>query len=90
MPTPGVRGRTEQLLVRVSPETHTALQLAQPFVRKRSMQDLVSTVIEDFLVNLRASDPGFEKALVGLRESEARTAGVLSRRSTSEGGGHAG
>lgn len=89
MPASRARGTTEQLLVRVSPETYTALQLAQPFVHRRSMQDLVSAIIEDFLVNLRERDLGFEKALIGLRESEARTAGVLSRRSTSEGN-HAG
>jgi hypothetical protein len=80
--------RPEQLLVRVSPETYTALQLAQAFEQKRSMQDLLAAVIDDFLVGLRATDVGFEKALVGLRESEARRAGVLSRRETS-GGAHA-
>lgn len=89
MPASRARGTTEQLLVRVSPETYTALQLAQPFVHRRSMQDLVSAIIEDFLVNLRAGNPGFEKALVGLRESDARSAGVLTRRTASEGGNHA-
>jgi hypothetical protein len=76
--------KTEQLAIRVSPETFSALQIAQPFVRRRSMQDLVAAIINDFLVDLRARDPGFEQALVGLRESEARSTGVLSRRTTSK------
>jgi hypothetical protein len=76
--------KTEQLLIRVPPEIYSALQVAQPFVRRRSMQDLVAAIIYDFLVDLRARDPGFEQALVGLRESEARSAGVLSRRTTSK------
>ena len=76
---------TEQLLVRVSPDTYTALQLAQPFAHRRSMQDLVAAIIDEFLTDLRAQDPGFEKALVGLRESEARAAGVLSRREATRG-----
>jgi hypothetical protein len=75
--------KSEQLLVRVSPETYSALQLAQPFVQRRSMQDLVAAIIQDFLTDLRAHDAGFEQALVGLRESQARSAGVLSRRTTS-------
>ncbi len=74
---------SEQLLVRVSPETYSALQLALPFVRRRSMQGLVAAIIQDFLIDLRAQDLGFEKALAGLRESQARKAGILSRRSTS-------
>ncbi len=69
---------SEQLIVRVSRETYSALQLAQPFVRRRSMQDLLSGIINDFLDKLRKDDGGFEKALVGLRESEARQEGVLS------------
>lgn len=72
--------KPEQILVRVPPETYSALQLAQPFVGRRSMQDLVSAVLEDFLADLRARDPGFQKAVVGLRESEARSVGVLMRR----------
>ena len=71
---------TEQLIVRVSLETYSAMQLAQPFAQRRSMQDLLSAIIDDFLDNLRASDDGFEKALVGLRESQARRQGVLSHR----------
>jgi hypothetical protein len=77
------KGNSEQLLVRVSPETYSALQLAQPFVQRRSMQDLVAAIIQDFLAELRGRDAGFEQALVGLRESQARSAGVLSRRTTS-------
>jgi hypothetical protein len=75
---------TEQLMIRVSPETYSALQIAQPFVSRRSMQDLVATIINDFLVDLRDRDPGFKQAIVGLRESEARREGVLSRRTTSK------
>lgn len=81
--------KTEQLIVRVSLETYSAMQLAQPFVQRRSMQDLLTSIIDEFLVNLRAGDAGFEKALVGLRESGARREGVLTRRTT-PGGGQAG
>ena len=70
----------ETILVRVSPDVYAALQLAQPFVQRRSMQDLLALIIDDFLESLRASDSGFEKALVGLRESQARREGVLTRR----------
>jgi hypothetical protein len=78
---------TQQLLIRVSAETYAALQLAQPFAHRRSMQDLLASVIDDFVENLRTQDPGYQKALTGLRESEARRDGVLTRRSAS--GGHA-
>jgi hypothetical protein len=44
------------------------------------MQDLVAAIIDEFLEDLRANDPGFEKALIGLQESQARRQGVLSRR----------
>lgn len=70
----------KQLITRVPMETYYALQLAYPFVRRDSMQDLVAGIIDDFLANLRATDPGFEKALAGFRESEARKERVLSRR----------
>ncbi len=70
------------ILVRVSPDVYAALQLAQPFVQRRSMQDLLVLIIDDFLKSLRASDSGFEKALVGLRESQARREGVLTHRTT--------
>jgi hypothetical protein len=80
--TAPAKGNSEQLLVRITPETYSALQLAQPFVQRRSMQDLVGAVIEDFLNDLRTRDPGFERALVGLRESQARRDGVLSHRTT--------
>jgi hypothetical protein len=81
MPTASSK-RTAPLIVRVSLDTYSAMQLAQPFAQRRSMQDLLSAIIDDFLSNLRANDAGFEKALVGLRESRARQAGVLSRRTT--------
>jgi hypothetical protein len=71
---------TELISVRVPIDVHAALQLAQPFVQRRSMQDLAAAIIDDFLDQLRHQDPGFEKALVGLRESQARREGVLSRR----------
>ena len=74
---------TEQVNVRVSTETYASLQLAQPFVQLRSLQDLLKMIIDDFLDDLRARDTGFEKALLGLRESEARRLGVLARRSAS-------
>jgi hypothetical protein len=77
---------TQQLLVRVSAETHAALQLAQPFAQRRSMQDLLAAIIDDFLADLRAQDPGYQKALTGLRESQARREGVLTRRSAARGG----
>lgn len=71
--------KPESILIRVSPETYAALQLAQPFVERRSMQDLVAMIVNDYLVALRTRNAGFEKALVGLRESQARQTGVLSR-----------
>jgi hypothetical protein len=76
-----VEGKSEALLVRVSLETYSALQLAQPFVHRRSMQDLLTAIIQDFLVDLRAQDAGFERALEGLRASQARDSGIVSRRS---------
>ena len=80
--TAAAKSNSEQLLIRVTPETYSALQLAQPFVQRRSMQDLVCSVIDDFLDDLRTRDPGYERALIGLRESQARRDGVLSRRTT--------
>jgi hypothetical protein len=44
------------------------------------MQDLLATIIDSYLVSLRARDPGYEMALLGLRESEARRSGRLGRR----------
>lgn len=70
----------DQILVRVSPEIYAALQLAIPFEGRRSMQDLVSTILDDYLASLRRMDPGYEQAFVGLRESRARSADVLARR----------
>jgi hypothetical protein len=81
VPAPATKS-TDTVVVRVSPEIHSALQLAQPFVQRRSMQDLLAAIIGDFLETLRTSDSGFEKALVGLRESQARREGVLTRRTT--------
>ena len=78
--------KLEQVLVRLPSETYAALQLAQPFVRCRSMQDLLAAVIDEFLTTLRSEDPGFQQALVGLRESRARHDGVLSRRRTALAG----
>lgn len=72
--------KLEQILVRLSPETYAALQLAQPFVQRRSMQDLLAMIIDEFLETLRAQDPGYQQALLGLRESQARREGVLTRR----------
>jgi hypothetical protein len=77
-------GTPVQVLVRVSAETYAALQLAQPFVHRRSMQDLVASIIDEFLLDLRDNDPGFEKANIGLRESRARQEGTLARRVAGE------
>ena len=76
--------KTEQILIRVSPETYSVLQLAQPFVGKRSMQDLICVALDDFLAKLRNDDAGFKKAVAGLRESEARRPGVPTRRTPGE------
>lgn len=76
--------KTEQVLVRLPAETYSALQLAQAFAQRRSMQDLVAAIIDDFLEDLLAEDPGFEKALQGLRESRARKEGVLTRRTAGD------
>ena len=78
--TDQAKHKVEQVLVRLSPETYSALQLAQPFAGRRSMQDLLASVIDDYLDHLRANDDGYARALVGLRESQARREGVLSRR----------
>lgn len=80
MPRSANVANKEQILIRVDPETYTALQLAQPFEGRRSMQDLVCGIIEDFLIALRSREPGFEKALFGLREAQAAKDGVLARR----------
>ncbi|MBO0805305.1 MAG: hypothetical protein J2P25_19780 [Nocardiopsaceae bacterium] len=72
--------KPEQILVRVPAEVYSALQLAQPFVGRRSMQDLLVSIIDEFLSTLREQDPGFEQALVGLRESLALREGVLAKR----------
>jgi hypothetical protein len=77
-----VKRKTEQVLVRLSPETYTALQLAQPFVQRRSMQELLVLIIDEFLEALRTGDPGYSQALAGLRTSQARAEGVLARRRT--------
>jgi len=74
--------RSQQILVRVTDETYAGLQLAQPFVRRRSMQDLVGAIIDEFLEALLDREPGFRKAVAGLREAAAREDGVLARRTT--------
>jgi hypothetical protein len=76
----------EQILVRVTADTYTALQLAQPFVGKRSMQDLIASVLVDYLDNLIGRDDGFRQALRGLRESQARNSGVLAQRRAGSAG----
>jgi hypothetical protein len=72
--------KLEQVLVRLSPDTYTALQLAQPFVQRRSMQDLMAMIIDEFLDTLHSQDPGYHQAVAGLRESQARRDGVLTKR----------
>ena len=74
--------KTEQVLVRLPHTTYSALQLALPFAGRRSMQDLLAAVIDEYLATLRSNDDGYAHALIGLRESEARREGVLSRRRT--------
>ena len=43
----------------VTPELFASMQLALPFVQRRSMQDLVSSVLESFVGALGQDDPGF-------------------------------
>jgi hypothetical protein len=79
----GIDGKTrksEQILVRVTPELFASLQLALPFVQRRSMQDLVSSVLEGFVEALGNDDPGFSLAVTCLSESQARRSGILARR----------
>jgi hypothetical protein len=75
-------GPAEAITVRVTPDTFAALQLAQPFIGRRSMQDLLGMIIDDFLSDLERREPGFQTALTGLVEARARQAGVLARRNT--------
>jgi hypothetical protein len=79
MPEKG-RSDPKSLIVRVTPETYAALQLSQPFGEQSSMQDVLAMLIDRYLSELTASDPGFERALDGLKESRARRHGVLARR----------
>jgi len=74
------KSTTATVLCRVPLETYELLQLAQPFVQRRSMQDLALSIIEAFLKDLRRRNAGFEKAVVGLRESRAQEEGKLARR----------
>lgn len=71
---------SEQILVRVGTTTREALMLAVVFERKRSMQQLVAGLLQDYVTDLAAKDPGFAKALAGLAESSAQRDGVLARR----------
>lgn len=80
MTAPPAKRKVEQVLVRLPPETYAALQLAQPFVQRRSMQDLLAEIINEFVDTLRAQDPGYQQALIGLQESQARRDGVLTKR----------
>ena len=79
-PKEGSARKTEQVLVRVSPDLFAALQLAMPFVGRRSMQDLSAGVLDDFVSDLADRDPGFKEALTGLAESKARRSGILAKR----------
>jgi hypothetical protein len=78
--TDGPTRKSEQILVRVTPELFASMQLALPFVQRRSMQDLVSSVLEGFVEALGQDDPGFALACTGLSESQARRSGILARR----------
>lgn len=79
-------GAPEQILVRVSVDTYASLQLALPFEGRRSMQDLLSGVIDAYLADLLQRDDGYRQALDGLRESRATADGVLARRRAGAGG----
>lgn len=72
--------KTEQVLVRVSPDLFATLQLALPFVGRRSMQDLVGGILNEFVSDLAERDSGFKAALTGLAESKARRMDVLGKR----------
>ena len=78
--TDGTTRNSEQILVRVTPELFASMQLALPFVQRRSMQDLVSSVLEGFVEALGQDDPGFARACTCLSESQARRSGILARR----------
>jgi hypothetical protein len=75
--------------VRLPRETHDALQLSLPFVQRSSTQEVLTVFIDQYLAHLAASDPGFELALQGLRESAALRDGVLARRTLRRGQVHA-
>jgi hypothetical protein len=76
---------TKPVLVRLPRETYVAMQLSLPFVQRSSMQEVLAIFIDDYLTHLAESDPGFDQALQGLRESEARRDGVLARRTVRKG-----
>jgi hypothetical protein len=78
--TDGKTRKSEQILVHVTPELFASMQLALPFVQRRSMQDLVSSVLESFVEALGQEDPGFALACTGLSESQARRSGILAHR----------
>lgn len=80
MPKPSEKSATTTVVCRVPQDTFEILQLAQPFAKRRSMQDLVLMIIDEFVAELRHRDPGFEKAVVGLIESRAQQDGTLARR----------
>ena len=73
------------VLVRLPRETYAALQLSLPFVQRSSMQEVLAVFIDEYLAHLADSDPGFERALQGLKESAALRDGVLARRTVRRG-----
>ena len=75
--TDGTTRKSDQILVRMTPELFASMQLALPFVQRRSMQDLVSSVLEGFVEALGQDDPGFALACTCLSESQARRSGSL-------------
>jgi hypothetical protein len=73
-------GKQVQVLVRVPPETYAALHLAITFEDRRSMQGLVRAILDEYILSLRRRNAGYDKALDGWAESQARDEGVLARR----------
>lgn len=80
---------SKPVMMRLPRETFDALQLSLPFVQRSSAQEVLRVFIEAYLEDLAAADPGFERALQGLRESAALRDGVLARRTLRKGQAHA-
>ena len=66
----------------ISLETYSAMQLDQPFAKRRTMQ----AIINDFREPAGHDRYRFGKALVGIRESQAHKEGPLTRRTATRNG----